>query len=184
VGRTRLRRAVLGGTTASAESVRPPSRTRRGDQVSAELCSVGRRPVQNQFVHRVEFGGAKNKPCYCAKIFGLKKGTGVVSQKKRLPSPFPSRNANKTARQGLRAGRPTEPAGPILHLAGPLRNSLTQDNDLDFALVRAPRGRWPADSGGANPMVCRKVLAGRKPTLLLRFVGWFLLRLAERTFCD
>jgi hypothetical protein len=27
-----------------------------------------------------------------------------------------------------------------------------------------------------------KVLAGRKPTLLLRFVGRFLLRLAQRTF--
>jgi hypothetical protein len=29
---------------------------------------------------------------------------------------------------------------------------------------------------------CRKVLAGRRPTLLLRLVGTFLLRLAERTF--
>ncbi len=29
---------------------------------------------------------------------------------------------------------------------------------------------------------CRKVLDGRKPLLLFRFVGWLLLRLAERTF--
>ncbi len=33
-------------------------------------------------------------------------------------------------------------------------------------------------------MPCRKVLAGRRPALLLRFAGTFLLRLAERTFID
>jgi hypothetical protein len=33
------------------------------------------------------------------------------------------------------------------------------------------------------PALAENVLAKRKPTLLLRLSGWFLLRLAERRFC-
>jgi hypothetical protein len=40
----------------------------------------------------------------------------------------------------------------------------------------------PANSGQAIAKDRRKVLAGRRPTLLLRFAGLFLLRLDERTF--
>src|SRR5262245_16394628 len=81
----------------------------------------------------------------------------------------------KEARQGVLAVRPTRPAGPDLHLAGPTTNGPTRDDGLDFA-------PWHAPQGSACGFWQGKVLAGRKPTWLLRFVGTFLLRLAERTF--
>jgi hypothetical protein len=60
-------------------------------------------------------------------------------------------------------------------LAEPSSDGPTQDDHLDFAPWHAPQvspgGFWQG-----------KVLAGRKPLLLFRFVGTLLLRLAERTF--
>jgi hypothetical protein len=60
---------------------------------------------------------------------------------------------------------------------------LTRDDGLDFALGTLHKKKLPVDSGKTDPFVCRIVLATRKPMLLLRFAGWFLLRLAERRFC-
>jgi hypothetical protein len=56
----------------------------------------------------------------------------------------------------------------------------TRDDGLDLA-ARSETKNALSDSGGAGHFP-RQVLAGRKPLLLLRFVGAFLLRLAERTF--
>ena len=77
--------------------------------------------------------------------------------------------SRKKARQGVRALRPTRPAGLTLHLAEPSSDGPTQDNGLDFAPRHAPQvspcGFWQG-----------KVLAGRNPLLLLRFAGLLLLR--------
>ncbi len=56
----------------------------------------------------------------------------------------------------------------------------TRDGGLDLAALSETISTLP-DSGGAGQFP-RQVLAGRKPPVLLRFVGAFLLRLAERTF--
>ena len=77
------------------------------------------------------------------------------------------------ARQGVRALRPTRPAGPTLHLAEPPCDGPTRDGD---GLCK----HAPQESPGGFRQ--GKVLTGRKPLLLLRFVGALLLRLAERTF--
>src|SRR5436309_12652109 len=45
------------------------------------------------------------------------------------------------ARQGLRAMRPTRPAGPALPLALPFVNGAARGGSLDFAPWHAPRGR-------------------------------------------
>ncbi len=71
--------------------------------------------------------------------------------------------------------RRTRPAGPVLHLAEPSTEDSTRDHDLDFA-------PWHAPPENACEFWQGKVLAGRKPILLLRFAGALLLRLAERTF--
>ena len=90
------------------------------------------------------------------------------------------------ARQGVRVLRPTRPAGPVVDLAELNKASPTRDDDLNFALARSdgqpPQQRWPSDSGMTDSIACLKVLAARKPLLLLRLSGWLLLRLAERTF--
>ena len=82
---------------------------------------------------------------------------------------------DKKTRQGVRALRPTRPAGPQLHLAEPPEDGPTRDDHLDFAPWHTPQespcGFWQG-----------KVLAKRKPLLLFRFAGTLLLRLAERTF--
>ena len=54
------------------------------------------------------------------------------------------------ARQGLRALRPTRPAGPELHLAEPSIDGPTRDDHLDFAPWHAPQEkhlRIPARQG-------------------------------------
>jgi hypothetical protein len=57
------------------------------------------------------------------------------------------------------------------------RRGPTPDDGLDFAPGTLHRAASrPVDSGKANPIVGRKVLAGRTPTLLFRFTGAFLLR--------
>ncbi len=60
-------------------------------------------------------------------------------------------------------------------MAEPPGDGPTRDDHLDFAPWHAPQvspcGFWLG-----------KVLARRKPLLLLRFVGTLLLRLEERTF--
>jgi len=99
---------------------------------------------------------------------------------------IPCQVIKKMTRQGLRALRPTRPAGSVDDLAeldkatrtGPIRHGTTAWTLYSALSV----GETPSDSGKANARVCYKVLAGRKPLLLLRFSGWFLLRLAERTF--
>ncbi len=78
-------------------------------------------------------------------------------------------------RQGVRALRPTRPAGPRLHLAEPSSDGTTQDDHLDFAPWHAPQVSRCGFRHG-------KVLDGRNPLLLFRFVGTLLLRLDERTF--
>jgi hypothetical protein len=60
-------------------------------------------------------------------------------------------------------------------LAEPPEDDPTRDDHLDFAPWHAPQVSTCGFRQG-------KVLAARKPLLLLRFVGTLLLRLAERTF--
>ena len=49
--------------------------------------------------------------------------------------------------------------------------------------LHAPREERPlSNSGGTGCASCCQVLEGRKPLLVLRFAGAFLLRFAERTF--
>jgi hypothetical protein len=78
------------------------------------------------------------------------------------------------ARQGLRAGRPTRPAGPALHSAGPHGGGPTRDDGLDFAPWHAPQVK-PCESWQG------KVLAGRKPTRSPRSDGTYPSRKAQRT---
>jgi hypothetical protein len=54
------------------------------------------------------------------------------------------------ARQGVRALRPTGPAGPELHLAEPSSDGPTRDDHLDFAPWHAPQEKTPANSGKAR----------------------------------
>ncbi len=54
-----------------------------------------------------------------------------------------------------------------------------RDGDLDLAALSE---RELSNSGGTGCASCCQVLEGRKPLLLLRFAGAFLLRFAERTF--
>ena len=84
-------------------------------------------------------------------------------------------DAGKMTRQGLRALRPTRPAGSIDYLAELNIASPTRDDGLDFAPWHAFQEK-PGNSGLTNRLVCRKVLAARNPLLLLRFVGTLLLR--------
>src|SRR4051794_24690965 len=85
-------------------------------------------------------------------------------------------------RRGLRARRPTRPAGPVLRLAG-TAIGLTDTGRRPGLGTGSLRG-WRTDPGfgqaGRTP--CRQVLEGRNPLLVLRFDGAFLLRFAERTF--
>ena len=86
-----------------------------------------------------------------------------------------SGRTEKRARRGFRASRPTRPAEPMLHLAELGRTSPTRDDSLDVALGTLRRtvliGIWPADSGKIDARICSKVLAKRKPALLLRWFG-------------
>jgi hypothetical protein len=86
----------------------------------------------------------------------------------------PAGPSSLAAYQTCRAKRFLWPAHPLTR-----RHRTTAWTLHPGTLRKKPR--LPADSGLANPKACRKVLAGRRPTLLLRFVGTFLLRLAERT---
>jgi len=90
----------------------------------------------------------------------------------------------KMARQGLRAfaAYQTCRAERFFGRARPLtaRHRTTAWTLHPGTLRREPM--LPADSGLANPMACRKVLAGRNPTVLFVLVGAFLLRLADRMF--
>jgi hypothetical protein len=89
----------------------------------------------------------------------------------------------KMARQGVRVLRPTRPAGPVANSAERGNARPTRDDDLNFALARsAGRQTTACEFRHDRQTACRKVLAGRKPLLLLRLSGWLLLRLAERTF--
>jgi hypothetical protein len=82
-----------------------------------------------------------------------------------------ARSPDNTARRGLRAVRPTRPAGPTFLSAGPSEDSATQGGDLDFAPWHAPQVRRPADSGLTNARAQRKVLAGRNPKSEKRCAG-------------
>jgi hypothetical protein len=82
---------------------------------------------------------------------------------------------HERARQGIRTLRPTRPAGPGYHLAEPPCDGPTRDDHLDFAPRRTPQESLGGFRQG-------KVLDGRNPLLLFRFVGSLLLRLAERAF--
>jgi hypothetical protein len=81
----------------------------------------------------------------------------------------------KMTRQGLRALRPTRPAGSVDDLAELDKANPTRDNGLDFAPWHTSQEK-PGNSGLTNREVRRKVLAARNPLLLLRFVGTLLLR--------
>ena len=80
------------------------------------------------------------------------------------------------ARRGVRANRPTRPAGPVLNSAELDEANSTQDDDLGFALGHAPHGSLDHGSGTRNqagPAIeagCQ-VLAKRKPLLLFRLSG-------------
>jgi len=49
---------------------------------------------------------------------------------------------DNTARRGLRAVRPTRPAGPGFHLAEPPADGPTRDDHLDFAPWHTPQGQY------------------------------------------
>ena len=86
------------------------------------------------------------------------------------------------ARQGVRALRPTRPAGRLHHLAEPSADGPTRDNGLDFAPWHAPRRADERKLAGIRGFRQGKVLDGRNPLLLVRVVGTLLLRLDERRF--
>src|SRR5437868_4670843 len=88
----------------------------------------------------------------------------------------------KEVRLGLRSLRPTRLAGLRLPMALPFVNGAARGGNLDFAPWHAPRGRIARGFRPGEPLVRRKVLAGRKPLLWLRFAGSLLLRLDERAF--
>src|SRR5437867_681179 len=78
----------------------------------------------------------------------------------------------KGARQGLRALRPTRPAGPALPLALPFVNGVARGGNLDFAPWHAPRGRvargFRPDEPRGSPQGTRRtktvvVVAVRRP---------------------
>ena len=80
---------------------------------------------------------------------------------------------------------PTRPAGPVFYSAKlqSVRHGTTAWT-LHLARSAGQLFRiWPTNSGNTDSIVCRKVLATRKPLLLLRLSGWLWLRLADRTFC-
>ena len=79
---------------------------------------------------------------------------------------------DKMTRQGVRVLRPTRPAGPIVDLAELHNASPTRDDDLNFALARfAGSPKTACKFRHGRQVACRKVLDGRKPILLFRFVG-------------
>jgi hypothetical protein len=61
------------------------------------------------------------------------------------------------------------------------RSHPARDGDLDFA-ARSEEIRPLSNSGVTGCTSCCQVLAERSPLFVYRFVGEFLLRLAERTF--
>ena len=60
------------------------------------------------------------------------------------------------------------------------RGRSTRDDDLDLAALSERRNAL--EFRRDRMLILRQLLEGRKPLLLLRFDGAFLLRFAERTF--
>ena len=84
------------------------------------------------------------------------------------------------ARWGVEAGALLDPPGWFFVWPGK-STFPTRDDGLDLAARSETKGSV-SDSGGAGYAPPRQVLARRNPLFVLRFVGVFVLRYAERTF--
>jgi len=91
----------------------------------------------------------------------------------------PSISIRRT-RRGVRVRRPTRPAGLGLHSSEQPRSPGTGRRPGLGCTLREIRPL--SNSGGTGCASCCQVLERRKPLLVLRFAGAFLLRFAERTF--
>lgn len=104
-----------------------------------------------------------------------------LSFKRNANPRFDSSWIAKIARRGFRAEKPTRPAERILHLAAMLAAQVavldaTRDEGLDLSTWHAPSGPALHEPGTGEFWhggihFRRKVLAKRKPLLLLRLSG-------------
>jgi hypothetical protein len=136
-----------------------------------ETCRAGKSPTSgtNSSVHRMSWAVSTSRICRTANTQSRSIGTADASEDAR------------TSPEAKRPGRAFEPCGlpdlPGRVIVRPSRlgGGTTRDDGLDFAPWHAPQ---------VSPCGFRlgKVLDGRKPLLLFRFVGTLLLRFADRTF--
>jgi hypothetical protein len=91
-----------------------------------------------------------------------------------------SRLSTRHARRGVRVRRPTRPAGLDFHSSEQPKSPGTGRRPGLGCTLRERKNL--SNSGGTGCTSCCQVLEGRKPVLVLRFAGAFLLRFAERTF--